>query len=351
MISPPAQAIPILVVEDESVVALDLAQALEVSGYSVAGIAASGAEAIRIARARRPALVLMDARLDGDMDGIDTARAIRELEDLPIVFLTAFGDDATIRRAAEAGAYAYLVKPYDEPSLRGTIQVALAKHAQARAARLEHSAGDGIAGRIVADVARQSSLLSMLREVCCEIGRPTARSAEARNRLRRTLESVEKALLGLCADAERAQHLSDALHLVAMGPALAPTNLGHVAGLVLQRCEPWLARQRGRVRASVEPCFAIGHEGLLLHVLAYLVMTAVAGVSRATEPPLVMLCVAREGSEHCTITVRPWRTGLAELDSGAQVARSLLPALRGELLLTQPDDGDATTLTIRLRSA
>jgi len=124
----------ILVVEDEAVVALDLEQVLEAEGYATR-VATTGAEAITAARAQQPALVLMDVRLRGGMDGIDAARAIRQFSDVPVIFLTAFEDGPTIQRAADVEAYGYLVKPCHERALHGAIQVAICKHAKDAALR------------------------------------------------------------------------------------------------------------------------------------------------------------------------------------------------------------------------
>src|SRR5689334_9601898 len=89
----------VLVVEDERVVARDLQMLLQQLGYQVPTIAATGPDAIARVMAQRPDLVLMDIRLQGPMDGIDTAEAIQRQFDIPVVYLTAFADETTRRRA------------------------------------------------------------------------------------------------------------------------------------------------------------------------------------------------------------------------------------------------------------
>jgi CheY-like chemotaxis protein len=107
----------ILIVEEEQVVALDLQSSLENSGYRVVGQTGRGEEALQKAATLRPDLVLMDIGLKGDMDGTETATQIRAQLHLPVIFLTAFADEATLRRARPAEPYGYILKPFDEREL------------------------------------------------------------------------------------------------------------------------------------------------------------------------------------------------------------------------------------------
>jgi PAS domain S-box-containing protein len=118
----------ILVVEDERIVARDLADTLTDLGYFVMGTAATGAEAILQARTQRPDLVLMDIRLKGGVDGVQAAGKIRSERDIPVIFLTAHSDDETLRRAKQTDPFGYLVKPFKAPELRCAIEIALHKH-------------------------------------------------------------------------------------------------------------------------------------------------------------------------------------------------------------------------------
>ena len=125
----------IMIVEDERILALDLAETLDELGYTVAGTASRGDEAIELARRLDPQLILMDVRLDGDVDGITAAETIRDEHDVPVVFLTAHADDDTLHRATSSDAAAYLVKPFKAPDLRCVIEIALHKHAADRRLR------------------------------------------------------------------------------------------------------------------------------------------------------------------------------------------------------------------------
>jgi two-component system cell cycle response regulator len=115
----------ILVVEDEAVVAEGIHEALVSLGYPVAGVVSTGEDAVRHAEEHCPALVLMDIKLRGGLDGIDAARAIRQRTGAPVVFLSAFSDADTLARATCAEPLGFLVKPFREPDLRCAIEVAL----------------------------------------------------------------------------------------------------------------------------------------------------------------------------------------------------------------------------------
>ncbi len=131
-------SIKILIVEDEQIVAVDIENVLQRLGYRVVGAASCGEEACRMAAESPPDLVLMDVRIDGTMDGIETARRIRQTSDVPVVFLTAYTDDETLDRAKEIEPYGYLVKPFAERDLQATIEVALHKGAVDRRLRESH---------------------------------------------------------------------------------------------------------------------------------------------------------------------------------------------------------------------
>ena len=124
---------PILIVEDEPVVAIDLRQVLEQAGHNVVGIAESADEALVAAEGQSPDLALVDVSIEGTMDGIQTAKVLRQWFNIPVVFVTAFSDQDTVLRAASQMALGYLTKPIRERELLATVQVALHKaHAEAR---------------------------------------------------------------------------------------------------------------------------------------------------------------------------------------------------------------------------
>jgi diguanylate cyclase (GGDEF)-like protein/PAS domain S-box-containing protein len=118
----------ILVVEDESIVALDVKQRLEGMGYTVLDIVAYGDQAIQKAETLRPDLILMDIKLKGKMDGIQAAEIIHSCFNLPIIFLTAFADEPTLQRARVTESFGYILKPFEERELSINIEMALYKH-------------------------------------------------------------------------------------------------------------------------------------------------------------------------------------------------------------------------------
>lgn len=119
----------VLVVEDEAMITLDLEYRLVRAGFDIAGVADNCDQAVALFKESQPDLILMDIHIRGPVDGIETARAIGLLGDVPVVFLTAYADDDTIRRAAKISPYGYLLKPFDDRALLATISVALERHA------------------------------------------------------------------------------------------------------------------------------------------------------------------------------------------------------------------------------
>jgi PAS domain S-box-containing protein len=119
----------ILIVEDEAVVARDLERSLSDMGYEVIASVASSDDAMRAAAQRRPDIVLLDIRIQGAIDGIDTADRLRKLYRVPVVFLTAYSDDTTLGRAALTEPYGYVVKPFTTREVRSAIEIARYKHA------------------------------------------------------------------------------------------------------------------------------------------------------------------------------------------------------------------------------
>jgi PAS domain S-box-containing protein len=117
----------ILIVEDEPIVALDLHQEILQMGCEVVGVAESADEALLAVSVCRPDLALMDIRIVGSMDGIQTARLLSSLYGTPSILLTSYSDETTIARAARAMPYGYLTKPFQSGELKATMQVALHK--------------------------------------------------------------------------------------------------------------------------------------------------------------------------------------------------------------------------------
>ncbi len=117
----------IMVVEDETIIGMDIRNSLKKLGYSVPPVIATGEKAIEKAEQLQPNLILMDIMLKGSIDGVQAAEQIRKRFNLPIVYLTANTDPITLERAKETQPFGYIIKPFEEKDLHTTIEIALAR--------------------------------------------------------------------------------------------------------------------------------------------------------------------------------------------------------------------------------
>jgi two-component system response regulator LytT len=120
--------IRVLVIEDESIVSKDIQHSLKRLGYSIAGAAATGEKALELAEEEKPDIVLMDIMLKGEMNGIEAAEIVRREHNIPVIFLTAYADEATLAKAKITEPYGYIIKPFKEIDLHTSIEMALYKH-------------------------------------------------------------------------------------------------------------------------------------------------------------------------------------------------------------------------------
>ncbi|MBV9153585.1 MAG: response regulator [Alphaproteobacteria bacterium] len=122
-----SKPVSILIVEDEALVASYIEEVLAESGYRVAGVAASGPEALSLAEDTRPQLALVDIRLTGPIDGIELACALRQKFAIPAIFLSGLADDTTTRRAEIAEPLGFLRKPFRPSQVFNAIERALSQ--------------------------------------------------------------------------------------------------------------------------------------------------------------------------------------------------------------------------------
>jgi len=122
-----ARDVRILIAEDETIIRLDLKALLEGAGFEVCAEAKDGVEAVELARSTEPDLAVLDVKMPR-LDGIEAARAILDERPIPIVMLTAYGQQELVSRAVEAGVFGYLVKPFRESDLLPAIHTARARH-------------------------------------------------------------------------------------------------------------------------------------------------------------------------------------------------------------------------------
>jgi response regulator NasT len=179
----------ILVAEDETIIRLDLREMLERAGHDVCAEAKDGEEAVSLARSEQPDLAIMDVRMP-KLDGIDAARRILDERPIPIVMLTAYGQEELVSRAVEAGVFGYLVKPFREQDLVPAIQTARARHEELATLREEaESLAEALAARKVIERAKgllmdkegltEQEAFTRLRKASQTSGRPLKVIAEA----------------------------------------------------------------------------------------------------------------------------------------------------------------------------
>ena len=116
----------VLVVDDESLIRMDLRDILESQGHTVVGEGCNGVEAIQLCQTLQPEIVLMDVKMP-ELDGIEAARQIRHKRLAPVVLLTAYSQDDLIQKASQSGVYGYLIKPLREQDLGPALQMAMAR--------------------------------------------------------------------------------------------------------------------------------------------------------------------------------------------------------------------------------
>jgi response regulator NasT len=137
----------ILIAEDETIIRLDLRDLLERAGHDVVAEARDGEEAVALAREHEPELAVMDVRMP-KLDGIEAAKTILAERPIPIVMVTAYGQDELVARAVEAGVFGYLVKPFREQDLMPAIATARARHEELAAVRADaESLSEALAAR------------------------------------------------------------------------------------------------------------------------------------------------------------------------------------------------------------
>jgi AmiR/NasT family two-component response regulator len=182
-------AMRILIAEDETIIRLDLRDLLERAGHEVVAEARDGEEAVALARSHEPDLAILDVRMP-HLDGIEAAKTILAERPIPIVMLTAYGQEELVARAVEAGVFGYLVKPFREQDLVPAIATARARHQELAAVREEaESLGEALAARKAIERAKgllmakeglsEGDAFARLRKASQVSGRPLRVIAEA----------------------------------------------------------------------------------------------------------------------------------------------------------------------------
>jgi len=179
----------VLICEDETIIRLDLRDLLERSGFEVCAEAHDGEQAVELARTERPDVAIMDVKMPR-LDGIEAARRILDERPIPIVMLTAYGQQELVSRAVEAGVFGYLVKPFREQDLLPAIETAWARHEELATLREEtESLAEALAARKAIERAKgllmakeglsEQDAFARLRKASQASGRPLKVIAEA----------------------------------------------------------------------------------------------------------------------------------------------------------------------------
>jgi two-component system, response regulator PdtaR len=179
----------VLIAEDETIIRLDLKELLERAGFDVCAEARDGVEAIELARSELPDVAVLDVKMPR-LDGIEAARRILDERPIPIVMLTAYGQEELVSRAVEAGVFGYLVKPFRESDLLPAIRTARARHEELVALREEaESLAEALAARKAIERAKgllmakeglsERDAFARLRKASQLSGRPMRVVAEA----------------------------------------------------------------------------------------------------------------------------------------------------------------------------
>ncbi len=265
----------ILIVEDESIVALDMRMRLESMGYRVVDVVDTGALALERAVSAKPDLILLDIKLKGPLDGIETARAIREIAPIPVIFVTAFADEKTLQRAKLTSAYGYIIKPYHERELRVAIELALYKHeyelSVVRAKELAEEA-NRLKGEFLANISHE--LKTPLNSV---IG-------FAQLALERALDEEQRENLGLALGAAHSLRglIDSILQFTKMEAGrLAPVSLPFSLDALIGECVDILALSASRKglgssfrKGAGLPDLVVGDEALLKRIILNLIDNA-----------------------------------------------------------------------------
>ncbi len=295
----------LLIVEDEIIVAMDLEQELLDLGYQVAGIAASGEEAVAMALETRPDLVLMDIRLGGDMDGIDAARQIHHQLDVPVIYLTAYADQETIQRARLTGPFGYLAKPFQERDLHTTIEMALYKHqtekklrAYAQALETRNRELDLFVSAIANNLSSLARLIHTDALSLMEIFGLTEASAHHLNNLVRNSFRLEQIISGLLL----LTHIQEGkVHLHRL-------NMARIVAQAQQRLERVLVESETRIKFPSHWPDVLGYAPWVEEVWVNIML---CGVEYGGQPPRLQIGATIEGDEQVRFWLRDNGPGLS----------------------------------------
>lgn len=219
----------ILVVEDEYLTGVDIKNSLTAQGYEVVGVTDTGTDAIRMAKEINPDIVLMDITLKGKMMGIEAAEQIHDQCGIPVIFLTAHSDTSTVEKALISEPFGYLIKPFEERTLKTTIQMALYKHSLDKKLILKNEELEAFSSAVSHDLA--SPLIIVQEYLKTIIAQDSTGIGDiSRDNLTKSVFSIEQML-------ELIQDLLSFSHLTTANLTKTDTNLTELSIQILTSFE------------------------------------------------------------------------------------------------------------------
>ncbi|MFM9968802.1 MAG: response regulator [Burkholderiales bacterium] len=378
----------VFVVEDETFSSMILCRQLNQLGYVVCGTASQGDAALAGIESARPDIVMMDINLNGDMDGLEVARRLRETYPVPVVFLTAYTESEVVASASTVGAYGFLVKPFQERELHATIQVALARgefdrqmrdlnssleeRVRSRTAQLEQAMANLKEANRAKDVFLENMSHEMRTPLNHIIGlAEVLKSLPAAGPNASALRCAEKIGLAGWRLAQYVESLLDlkAIQQAPMDLSMTPIRIAQVIDEAVELTTPMATAKHLRIQwrpTALHEAHAIADHDRLMQVLLCLLSNAVKynrsggqiNIELREKDGLVAISITDTG-EGMTIAQQarafepfarfvPQGEVIGGIGIGLTVANRIATSMGGQLAL-QSRHGQGTTASLRLR--
>jgi C4-dicarboxylate-specific signal transduction histidine kinase len=311
----------VLIAEDNRIVASDIAGQLARIGHNAVAKTARGDEVLQLVRDHEVDLVLMDIRLEGDVDGIMAAQLVRDHCGLPVIFLTAYADDETVQRASLAEPFGYILKPLEDSQLRTVIEMALYKHASERRLGESEQALREAQSELMRS-ARLEAMSELAAAITDEMNQPLAAMVTNADAcmlwLERTppdLENVRSAVRRVTRDGLHAADVVRSLRALMRRPLpqLKTIDLNEVTAEILELVEADLTRHRITLVTDFwgDPLLTLGDRSQLQQVVGNLVTNAIEAMCGIDRPRVLRVTTQVDHSDNPRIAVHDSGVGLS----------------------------------------